>query len=285
VLCHMDAPHPCHMHLRHSHLVPYHVHIPSTSSTDYVLASITDIVNALQNLMPNSPLAPLSDSHATALQVVMATLQLTMSPDAASLRVPSSQDITKDVPPMKQQADLSPPPWCQACQCPMPQPHLPQHCLPLTGPHHTAPQSLFPCPPCTVPHTIILAAASHPMLHTVQLLPTPPHVPARPISKTGPYMAMPSTQTLASSQNTMSSAIEAMATFGMPPTLLRSTALHKALPQSPALTLSVSSQSTNCLPASRPHICMLSAHTGQKKKLCIASAGLLGVTASSTMVM
>lgn len=53
---------------------PTEVTVPSAWSTDMILAGMRDILHALHNPSPNSPLAPLTDSHAGALKQLMSIL-------------------------------------------------------------------------------------------------------------------------------------------------------------------------------------------------------------------
>jgi hypothetical protein len=47
---------------------PTKVTMPLASSNDLILAALTDITNALQHPSPAASLAPLAESHVTALQ-------------------------------------------------------------------------------------------------------------------------------------------------------------------------------------------------------------------------
>jgi len=77
--------------------------MPSPTSTDYIIAGITDIVTALQNPTANSPLAPLSDSQTKSLQQVMDILHAVVPPiDAAvgpSIDAIDAIDATATAPP------------------------------------------------------------------------------------------------------------------------------------------------------------------------------------------
>ncbi len=88
--------------------LPSKIPMPTTSSIDYILAGITDIVHALQHPSPNLPLAPLSDSKTKALQLLMLILHGTTNPNqptmapAPSLRVaynPTVKSPTKSLDP------------------------------------------------------------------------------------------------------------------------------------------------------------------------------------------
>jgi hypothetical protein len=63
---------------------PTKVTMPLASSTDLILAGIHDIITALNNPSPGSPLAPLSDSHVAALRQVTAILTNIAQPAEAS---------------------------------------------------------------------------------------------------------------------------------------------------------------------------------------------------------
>ncbi len=76
--------------------LPSKIPMPTTSSINYIKASIANIVHALHFPLPNSLLAPLSDSQSKALQLLMLILhgttnpnQLTMAP-VTSLRMDES---------------------------------------------------------------------------------------------------------------------------------------------------------------------------------------------------
>jgi len=58
--------------------------MPMTSSIDYVKAGIADILHALQNPLPNSPLAPLTDSQVLALKMLMLVLHGMSNPNQPS---------------------------------------------------------------------------------------------------------------------------------------------------------------------------------------------------------
>jgi len=79
------------MHLKHHHLVPHASPKPKVSSTDDILASITNFVEALQSPTTNAPFAPLCDSHTKALHLLMDVLHAGVTTNAKSLRVPSKQ--------------------------------------------------------------------------------------------------------------------------------------------------------------------------------------------------
>jgi len=58
--------------------------MPTTSSIDYINAGIADILHALQNLLPNSPLAPLTDSQSLTLKTLMLILHGMSNPNQPS---------------------------------------------------------------------------------------------------------------------------------------------------------------------------------------------------------
>jgi len=79
--------------------LPTKVPMPTALSIDLVLARIQDITIALQNLLANSPLAPLTDNQGAALQQLMVILHSTttntmlppvLAATVSALRVPLS---------------------------------------------------------------------------------------------------------------------------------------------------------------------------------------------------
>jgi len=94
--------------------LPTRIPMPTTSSTDYIKAGIADIVHALQNPSPNSPLAPLTDSQVLALKTLMLVLHGTSNPNQpaeAPLLPPVLHSRPKPQPPggpAKQVASPSP---------------------------------------------------------------------------------------------------------------------------------------------------------------------------------
>jgi hypothetical protein len=50
--------------------LPAKVTMPSSSSNDLILAGVQDILEALRNPSPRSPLDPLTDSHVTTLKIL-----------------------------------------------------------------------------------------------------------------------------------------------------------------------------------------------------------------------
>jgi len=70
---------------------PTKVTLPYASSTDLIVAGIHDIVSALQNPSPASPLAPLTDNHVQALtQLITLLTGITNAKSAPTLRVATS---------------------------------------------------------------------------------------------------------------------------------------------------------------------------------------------------
>ncbi len=58
--------------------------MPMTSTIDYIKAGIANILHALQNPSPNSPLAPLMDSQALALKMLILVLHGMSNPNQLS---------------------------------------------------------------------------------------------------------------------------------------------------------------------------------------------------------
>jgi hypothetical protein len=123
---------------------PTKVTMPLASSTDLILAGINDIVNALNNPSPGSPLAPLSDSHVAKLQQLTTVLT----------------NIIEPLPPANL-ADINPAPLpdpVEAPNCPLPAIPLRVEHMPPLRVAQTTPQSAMlttdPTPPrrlkCTV---------------------------------------------------------------------------------------------------------------------------------------
>ncbi len=109
------------MHHRHCCLVTQQIPMPTTSSIDYIKAGIADIVHALQFPSPNSPLAPLSDSHSKALQLLMLILHGTTNPNqpamapAASLRVAANTPFQHASPVVDPSVPATPAPTNSPC--------------------------------------------------------------------------------------------------------------------------------------------------------------------------
>jgi len=61
--------------------LPSKIPMPTTSSIDYILSSMTDIIHTLQHPSPNSPLAPLNNSQTKVLQLLMLILHGTTNPN------------------------------------------------------------------------------------------------------------------------------------------------------------------------------------------------------------
>jgi len=64
--------------------LPSKIPMPTTSSLDYIQAGIADILHALLNPSPNSPLAPLTDSQTLALKTLMLILHGASNPTQQS---------------------------------------------------------------------------------------------------------------------------------------------------------------------------------------------------------
>jgi len=75
--------------------------MPTTSSIDYINAGIADILHALQNPSPNSPLAPLTDSQSLALKTLMLILHGMSNPNQPSEAplLPPTPAIPVKIPP------------------------------------------------------------------------------------------------------------------------------------------------------------------------------------------
>jgi hypothetical protein len=85
---------------------PTHVPMPASSSTDIIIASLRDIVTALQNPSPQTPLAPCTDTQNQALlDVVTLLTNLTPTPTesvaAPPLRVVTPGPGTPGAPPLR----------------------------------------------------------------------------------------------------------------------------------------------------------------------------------------
>ncbi|MHA7856378.1 hypothetical protein [Marinobacter shengliensis] len=84
---------------------PHHVTLPQSSTTDLIAASLRDIVAALQNPSPATPLAPLTDSQSRALRDAVTIIQ-NVSPQPS---LPNDEPATTlDTTP--QLTDVTPPP-------------------------------------------------------------------------------------------------------------------------------------------------------------------------------
>jgi len=70
---------------------PTHVHMPTASSTNYILVGIVNIVTALQAHTENSLFVPLNDINTKALHLLMDIPHVTMTTVTKSLRVPSKE--------------------------------------------------------------------------------------------------------------------------------------------------------------------------------------------------
>ena len=73
---------------------PTHVTMPLASTTDIITAGIHDIIDALKNPSPGSPLAPLTDSHVAALKQVTETLTATITQDPDATVPPTNSTCT-----------------------------------------------------------------------------------------------------------------------------------------------------------------------------------------------
>jgi hypothetical protein len=84
---------------------PTKVNMPLASSNDIILAGLTDIATALHNPLPNSPLAPLTDSHVATLHQVTTLLTGLSQPNTPSMPTPLPTNATPtlrvdDTPPL-----------------------------------------------------------------------------------------------------------------------------------------------------------------------------------------
>jgi outer membrane biosynthesis protein TonB len=166
----------------HSHGFPTHVPMPASSSTDIIMASLRDIVKALQNPSPRTPIAPRTDKQTQALLDVVTLLtnitpQPTESvagpplrrvdtpspsaPNAPPLRVeppenipthtpaPTPEDIPEPTPEPIPTPTPEPIPTSTPEPIPTPTPDPTPENLPAPTPDHTPAQPQDPTPDIT----------------------------------------------------------------------------------------------------------------------------------------
>jgi len=90
--------------------LPSKIPMPTTSSIDYILLGMTDIIHALQHPLPNSPLAPLNDSQTKALQLLMLILHGTTNPNQPPVAPASPLRVTCPTKKPANTSSVTPPP-------------------------------------------------------------------------------------------------------------------------------------------------------------------------------
>jgi len=73
--------------------LPSKIPMPTTSSIDYILSGMADIIHTLQHPSPNSPLALLTDSQTKALQLLMLILHGTTNPNQPQVPIASPMRV------------------------------------------------------------------------------------------------------------------------------------------------------------------------------------------------
>ncbi|KAI2496471.1 hypothetical protein MHU86_18012 [Fragilaria crotonensis] len=199
--------------------------MPLASSTDLILAGIRDILHALRNPTPGSPLAPLTDSHYDALTQLTSILTSIAAPTRTLTNAPPTSPVTE--PDLLEDVAVTDPPLRvvtnnpgptstpipaiplrvgnlpaipAAAELPTLDTRTPQHCT------CRAPTNVGPTPSTALVHKENNDSNTSPP----SLWPTSSRTPTkrviRPCHTTSLCMAMPSTRTPARSQNIANSA-------------------------------------------------------------------------------
>jgi len=145
---------------------PSKIPMLTTSSIDYIKAGIANIVHALQCPLPNSPLAPLSDSQSKALQLLMLILHSTTNPNQPAT-YPDASLRVDEITPHKPAAKVGAPS--------VPAPHAPANSLQA--------DDIMPFMPASIPAIPALANSPR-VVDSMPFLPAP--VPTKPPVPTAP---------------------------------------------------------------------------------------------------
>jgi hypothetical protein len=161
--------------------------MPVSSSTDTIMASVRDIVTALQNPSPRTPLAPRTDTQTQALLDTIVKLLTNLTPQPSDsvpdtpLRVDTPSTNTPNAPPLRVEPPGTPEPAPQEhadttpSHTPTPPSPEPPHCPPDPTP---APATTPDPPPAPTPDPSP-APPPDPTPDSPPA-PTPEHIPVPP---------------------------------------------------------------------------------------------------------